>query len=110
MFVEGALTLPCHSFAVGKVTVVVRVQGAPPRLISSWCESDTRGARCGELDCSESVLRTTHRLFNTGVICPAASVVKHWNVYARHACGLAMLPKPHSMTSKQTPHRITSPF
>ena len=31
MVVEGALTHPCPSFAVGKPTmVVVRVQGAPP--------------------------------------------------------------------------------
>ncbi len=37
MFVEGALTHPCHSFAVGKPAIVlVRVQGATLKLISSF--------------------------------------------------------------------------
>jgi hypothetical protein len=41
MFVEGALTHPCHSFAVGKpAMVVVRVQGAPAFLILALVITD----------------------------------------------------------------------
>jgi hypothetical protein len=43
MVVEGTLTHPCPSFAVGKLAmVVVRVQGAPPQSLNSFTLSDQR--------------------------------------------------------------------